>query len=162
MDNSLSVNGRAITTTVADDRPLCDWLRDDIGLTGTKVGCREGVCGSCTIMLDGRPARSCLILAVQADGSEVTTIEGLAGEDGSDPIQRAFVEHGALQCGFCTPGFVMAARALLDDRPQLSRDEVVEGLAGNLCRCTGYAQIVEAVLAAADPAAPIAPSSEDG
>jgi aerobic carbon-monoxide dehydrogenase small subunit len=145
----LTVNGRAVETTVPDGRRLCDWLRDERGLSGTKVGCGEGVCGSCTVLLDGDAVRSCLMLVAQADGHEVRTVEGLA--DGSlHPVQQAFVEHGALQCGFCTPGFVMSAVALLDADPAPTRARVVDGLAGNLCRCTGYATIVDAVLAAAE------------
>jgi carbon-monoxide dehydrogenase small subunit len=146
---SLVVNGLAVTEDEPDGRRLCDWLRDDLGLSGTKVGCREGVCGSCTVHLDGRAVRACLMLVAQGDGHEVTTIEGLAPGGSLHPVQRAFVENGALQCGFCTPGFVMSTVAFLAADPDPSSESVAEGLAGNLCRCTGYATIVDAVLAAA-------------
>ena len=127
-------------------RLLSDYLRHDLGLTGTHVGCEHGVCGCCTVLLDGRPVRSCLMLAVQAEGHELTTIEGLApGGADMDPVQRAFHECHALQCGFCTPGFVMAVTGLLADNPSPSAVEIDEGIAGNLCRCTGYASIRRAV-----------------
>jgi carbon-monoxide dehydrogenase small subunit len=150
MDVSLSVNGEPVTAAVVDDRRLCDWLREERGLTGTKVGCREGVCGSCTVLLDGRAVRACLMLVAQADGHAVTTIEGLVDEQGLHPVQRAFLEDGALQCGFCTPGFVMSVVSLLAADPEPSREAVAEGLAGNLCRCTGYATILDAVMSAAE------------
>jgi len=130
---------------------LSDVLRHEIGLTGTHVGCEHGVCGCCTILLDGRAVRSCLLLAVQAEGHEVTTIEGLAAEkEPLHPVQQAFHECHALQCGFCTPGFVMAVVGLLAERPELSEEELEDGLAGNLCRCTGYASIRRAVRRAAE------------
>jgi aerobic carbon-monoxide dehydrogenase small subunit len=145
------VNGRDVPRARDPRRLLSDFLRHDLGLTGTHVGCEHGVCGCCTILLDGRPMRSCLLLAVQADGHEVTTIEGLAGEDGPlHPVQQAFHECHALQCGFCTPGFVMAVTGLLGEHADPSPDELDEGLAGNLCRCTGYASIRAAARRAAE------------
>jgi carbon-monoxide dehydrogenase small subunit len=123
---------------------LLDVLRDDLGLTGTKKGCGVGKCGACTVLLNGRPVHSCLFLAVQADGAEVTTIEGVAGEM-PHPLQEAFVQHGAIQCGFCTPGMINTAKALLDRHPTASEHEIKEAIAGNLCRCTGYNQIVSAI-----------------
>jgi carbon-monoxide dehydrogenase small subunit len=148
------VNGQAITASAPDRKLLCDFLREDLLLTGTHVGCEQGVCGACTVLADGRPIRSCLILAVQADGRAITTIEGVCGPDGSlHPVQRAFHDQHALQCGFCTPGFVMSAIAYLDERDPgagpLSEDEVREHLSGSICRCTGYTNIVRAVCQAA-------------
>jgi carbon-monoxide dehydrogenase small subunit len=145
----LNVNGVPVTDEVDGGRRLCDWLREDRVLSGTKVGCREGVCGSCTVLVDGRPVRACLMLVAQADGQAVTTIEGLARDGELHPVQRAFLEDGALQCGFCTPGLVMSVVALLATEPSPTRGSVAEGLAGNLCRCTGYATILDAVLNAA-------------
>jgi carbon-monoxide dehydrogenase small subunit len=124
---------------------LADFLRDSLELTGTHLGCEHGVCGSCTILLDGAPVRSCLMLAVQAEGCELTTVEGLGSSEELHPLQRAFAEAHALQCGFCTPGFLMTAYALLQNNPTPTRQEVREAIAGNLCRCTGYNGIVEAV-----------------
>ncbi len=129
---------------------LSDYVRHELGLTGTHVGCEHGVCGCCTVLLDGRPVRSCLMLAVQAGRHEVTTIEGLAGEGELHPIQRAFHECHALQCGFCTPGFVLAVAGLLAKHPHPSETEIDEGISGNLCRCTGYASIRRAVQRAAE------------
>ena len=146
----LTVNGAAVEREVEPRRLLADFLREDLGLTGTHVGCEHGVCGACTILLDGDSARSCLTLAVQADGAEVETVEGLGTMDALHPLQRAFREHHALQCGFCTPGMLMAALDLLRKHPSPSEREVREGLSGNLCRCTGYEHIVRAVLAAAE------------
>lgn len=131
---------------------LADVLRDRLGLTGTKLGCREGECGSCTVILDGEPVYSCLIPALKAHGREVETIEGLAREGKLHPLQEAFVDRGAVQCGYCTPGIIMAAKALLDKNPHPTRDEIKVGLAGNLCRCTGYTKIIEAVEQATHPA----------
>ena len=130
-------------------RLLSDHLRHDLGLTGTHVGCEHGVCGCCTVLLDGAPVRSCLMLAVQAEGHEVTTIEGLAGADELHPVQQAFHETHGLQCGFCTPGFVMSVVGLLAQHPHPTDEQVDEGIAGNLCRCTGYASIRRAVKRAA-------------
>jgi aerobic-type carbon monoxide dehydrogenase small subunit (CoxS/CutS family) len=145
----LSVNGHPAEVPCPDERILLDLLREDLNLTGTKRGCDLGTCGCCTVLIDGRPTLSCLTLARLADGRAVTTIEGVGAGGALHPVQRAFVEHGATQCGFCTPGFVMSAVALLRDQPHPSREDVVEALSGNLCRCTGYTKIIEAVLAAA-------------
>ena len=145
---SVTVNGEAHTATVEPRLLLADLLREVLGLRGTHLGCEHGVCGACTILLDGEPVRSCLVLAVQADGHEVTTVEGLAGADGLHPLQEAFREHHALQCGFCTPGFLLTALYLIDGDPAIDeRDEkdLREALSGNLCRCTGYQNIVDAV-----------------
>ena len=146
-----SVNGVARPAPSSARRLLSDYLRGELGLTGTHVGCEHGVCGCCTVLLDGRPVRSCLLLAVQAEGHEVTTIEGLAPDDGPlHPVQRAFHECHGLQCGFCTPGFVLAVTGLLADNPAPTAAEVDEGIAGNLCRCTGYASIRRSVRRAAE------------
>jgi carbon-monoxide dehydrogenase small subunit len=146
----LTVNGEARRATVEPRKTLADMLREDLRLTGTHLGCEHGVCGACTVILDGRAVRSCLVFAVQARGAEVTTVEGLAPDGELTPMQAAFqAEHG-LQCGFCTPGFVVSATALLDRNPDPSDDEIREGLSGNLCRCTGYQGILRAVRAAAE------------
>jgi len=146
----LTVNGRACEAQVPARLTLVDFLREELRLTGTHVGCEHGVCGACTVVLDGVAVRSCLMYAVQADGAAVTTVEGLAGEDGAPgPLQEAFREAHGLQCGYCTPGMLMAAHALLASNPSPTRAEVREALSGNLCRCTGYVQIVDAVMAAA-------------
>ena len=146
---ALTVNGRRRVVDVAVYHTLLDVLRDDLGLTGTKECCLVGECGACTVRLDGRIVDSCLVLAVEADGVEVTTVEGLTPEGGLGRLQEAFLDHGGVQCGFCIPGQLVSAYALLERDPQPSRAEVEEGLAGNLCRCAGYEQIIEAVLAAA-------------
>jgi aerobic carbon-monoxide dehydrogenase small subunit len=147
----LVVNGALHTVAVPARRLLSDALRHDLGLTGTHVGCEHGVCGACTVLLDGTPVRSCLLFAVTVDGHEVTTVEGLTRPDGSPgPVQQAFMESHGLQCGFCTPGFVTTTAAFLRDHPQPGRDEAVEAVAGNLCRCTGYQNIVTSVLRAAE------------
>ena len=148
----VTVNGSRRALPVAAHHTLLDVLRDDLGLTGSKECCLVGECGACTVLLDGRIVDSCLVLAVEADGCEVTTVEGLAPDGRLSRIQQAFLDHGAAQCGFCIPGQLVAAQALLGTSPQPSRAEVEEGLAGNLCRCAGYEQIIEAVLAAAEPA----------
>jgi carbon-monoxide dehydrogenase small subunit len=146
----LTVNDEARRATVEPRKTLADVLREDLRLTGTHLGCEHGVCGACTVILDGRAVRSCLVFAVQARGAEVTTVEGLAPDGELTPVQAAFqAEHG-LQCGFCTPGFVVSATALLDRNPDPSDDEIREGLSGNLCRCTGYQGILRAVRAAAE------------
>jgi carbon-monoxide dehydrogenase small subunit len=145
----LIVNGRPRSIDVQPHHTLLDVLRDDLGLTGTKECCLVGECGACTVMVDGRTVDSCLMLGVEADGSAVTTVEGLAVDGRLSPVQRAFLDTGAAQCGFCIPGQLMSAQALLADQPRPSRAAVEEGLAGNLCRCAGYEQIIEAVLAAA-------------
>ncbi len=146
---SLTVNGTPSTGTVEPRLSLVDFLRYELGLTGTHVGCEHGVCGACTVLLNGQTVRSCLHFAVQANGTEVTTIEGLATEGGLHPLQQAFQEHHALQCGFCTPGMILAALELLRTTPSPTEEEIRVGLAGNLCMCTGYVNIVRAVDAAA-------------
>jgi aerobic-type carbon monoxide dehydrogenase small subunit (CoxS/CutS family) len=144
------VNGRSVGAEVEARTLLSDFIRHAVGLTGTNVGCEHGVCGACTVQLDEEPVRSCLMLAVQADGRSIRTIEALAGEGDLHPLQTAFQETHALQCGFCTPGFLMSLDAFLRVRPDPSEEEIREALAGNLCRCTGYAAIVEAVRLAAE------------
>ena len=148
MQVSFSVNGHREQLDVEPRRTLADALRDDLGLTGTHLGCEQGVCGACTVLLDGEPVRSCLMLAVQADGSSLTTVEGLAGAE-LHPLQQAFADCHGLQCGFCTPGFLISALHLLTENPDPSREEIRAGLSGNICRCTGYAGIVDAVRQAA-------------
>jgi carbon-monoxide dehydrogenase small subunit len=144
----LTVNGRPRSVAVAPHHTLLEVLREDLGLTGAKSCCLVGECGACTVILDGRSVDSCLVLGVEADGGEVLTIEGLAEGGRPSPLQQAFVDHGAVQCGFCIPGQVMSAHALLAGNPAPGRADVEEALAGNLCRCAGYEQIIEAVLAA--------------
>jgi carbon-monoxide dehydrogenase small subunit len=146
---TITVNGAAHDVLVEPRTLLVDFLREQLELPGTHIGCEQGVCGACTVQLDGEPVRSCLILAVQANGRSLTTIEGLAGEGGLHPLQRAFHEAHALQCGFCTPGFLMSMEAYLREHPHAERDELRDALAGNLCRCTGYLGIIEAVERAA-------------
>jgi len=146
------VNGTARPATVEPRLTLADFLRERCHLTGTHLGCEHGVCGACTVLLDGEAVRSCLVFAVQADGAEVTTIEGIAPDGELSPVQAAFRDHHGLQCGFCTPGFVLSAMAFLRDHPQPSDDEIRTGLSGNLCRCTGYQGILVAVRAAAGTA----------
>lgn len=145
----LELNGEDRTMHADPGTPLRDALREDLGLTGTKDGCEVGKCGACTVLKDGEPVKSCLIPAHQARGSEVETIEGLADDGELHPLQRAFVEEFGLQCGYCTPGFIMSSVALLDENPDPSREEIKEYLKGNLCRCTGYTKIFDAVEAAA-------------
>ncbi|MEV4009401.1 (2Fe-2S)-binding protein [Nonomuraea angiospora] len=147
---TLVVNGTARRVGVPARRLLSDCLRHDLGLTGTHVGCEHGVCGCCTVLLDGEPIRSCLTFAVSVDGSEITTVEGLGDADTLSPVQRAFAECHGLQCGFCTPGFLCTVTALLRDNPTPTDEEVLEGISGNLCRCTGYQNIVKAVHRAAE------------
>jgi carbon-monoxide dehydrogenase small subunit len=142
---SLTVNGTPYELYVAPQRTLAEALRDELDLLGVKQGCGEGECGACTVLLDGMPVSSCLILAVEASGCEVTTIEGVADAGGLHPLQQSFVEHGAVQCGFCTPGMILSAKALLDETPDPSEHEIRRALSGNLCRCTGYQKIVDAV-----------------
>ncbi len=143
---TLTVNGKAATLEVAPNKSLADALRDDLGLTGTHLGCEHGVCGACTVLLGGEAVRGCLMLAVQAEGAEITTIEGVSPDSGLSPLQEAFRSHHALQCGFCTPGMVLSLQALLDRNPTAGEAEIREAISGNLCRCTGYQQIVEAAL----------------
>jgi aerobic-type carbon monoxide dehydrogenase small subunit (CoxS/CutS family) len=145
---SLTVNGEAHVVAAPVHHTLCEVLRYRLGLTGTKQGCDKGDCGACTVLIDGRPELSCLTLAVAAEGKAVTTIEGLAGPGGLDPVQDAFDRCGALQCGFCQPGMMMSARALLNETPSPTMHQIREALSGNLCRCTGYTKILEAVLMA--------------
>ena len=146
----LKVNGLAYQKEVEPRRTLLELIREDLELTGTKEGCGLGECGTCTVLLDGKPIKSCITLAVQANGREVTTIEGVERPDGAlHPLQQAFIDHGAIQCGFCTPGMVLSAKALLDENPKPSEMEIKQAIAGNLCRCTGYQKIVEAIRSAA-------------
>jgi aerobic carbon-monoxide dehydrogenase small subunit len=146
---TLTVNGRTYHAAVEPRRTLADCLREDLGLTGTNLGCEAGVCGSCTVNVDGQTVRSCLMFAVQADGATITTVEGLADGDELSPLQAAFWEHQGLQCGFCTPGMLMTARELLERNPSPDEQEIRDALSGNLCRCTGYQHIVDAVQAVA-------------
>ncbi len=146
---TLEVNGVAETAEVEVGQTLLRFLRDGLDLTGTKEGCNEGECGSCMVLLDGRPVNSCLVLAVETDGRSVTTVEGLSKEGLLHPLQKAFLSQAAIQCGFCTPGMVVSAAALLYENPDPSEEDVKKALAGNLCRCTGYKQIVDAVREAA-------------
>jgi len=145
---SLEVNGEQIEMDVEARRLLVHVIRDDLGLTGTHVGCDTGNCGACTVHLDGAPVKSCMLLAVQADGSKIATVEGLAAEGELTALQRSFNEHHALQCGYCTPGMLMSASALLAQNPSPSEEDVRVAIQGNICRCTGYVNIVEAVVAA--------------
>lgn len=144
------LNGKPVETEAADNARLLDVLRDTLGLTGTKEGCGVGECGACTVIVDGDAVDSCLYPALRANGKSVTTIEGLAHDGRLDRLQQAVLDHHALQCGFCTPGFIMSAKALLDKNPHPTREEVKVAIAGNLCRCTGYEQLIEAVLDAAE------------
>lgn len=146
---SLTVNGELYQRTIKPNLTLLDFIRDELGLTGTKKGCETGDCGSCTVILDGELVNSCLLLAIEANGKSVLTIEGLAKGGKLHPLQEAFIEYGAIQCGYCTPGMILAAKALLDKNPKPTEQEVKAGIVGNLCRCTGYTKIVEAILAVA-------------
>ena len=146
---TLSINGREQTRRVSTRKNLADFVREDLGLTGTHVGCEHGVCGACTVLLDGAPIRSCLMFAVQAQGKAIRTVESLANGDELNPLQRAFMEHHGLQCGFCTPGFLMLVTGVLERHPDIGDEELVDVLSSNLCRCTGYQNIVKAVRAAA-------------
>jgi carbon-monoxide dehydrogenase small subunit len=148
----VQVNGRSLALEIPSHHTLLDVLRDRVRLTGTKECCSEGECGACTVLVNGQALCSCLVLAVEMDGAEITTIEGFASEGQLDPVQEAFVATGAVQCGFCIPGMIMAARQLLASTPHPSRAEVQEGLAGNLCRCGGYSRIIDAVMLAVERA----------
>lgn len=155
----LTVNGTRRRAVVPPRLTLADYLRERCGLTGTHLGCEHGVCGACSVLLDGDAVRACLVFAVQADGAEITTIEGIAGPDGAlSPVQAAFRDHHGLQCGFCTPGFVVSATAFLRDHPTPTDDEIRVGLSGNLCRCTGYQGIINAVRAAAEHSPAVEPA----
>ena len=151
-DITMRVNGAARGGEVEARKTLADFLREDLDLSGTHVGCEHGVCGACTVIVDGRAVRSCLMLAVQADGSEVTTIEGLAPDGGLGTLQQAMWDSHSFQCGFCTPGFVMQATALLRAHPDAGEQQIREALSGNICRCTGYQSIIDGVLLAAERA----------
>ena len=142
---TMIVNGKRVTVQIESDELLVDVLRDRLDLIGTKIGCNEGECGACTVIMDGQAVLSCLIPAIRAHGRQLTTIEGLSDGDTLHPLQQAFVEHGAVQCGYCIPGIIMSAKALLDENQHPSRDEIKETIAGNLCRCTGYVKIIEAI-----------------
>ncbi|MCY4487896.1 MAG: (2Fe-2S)-binding protein [Deltaproteobacteria bacterium] len=146
---TVTVNGEPYVEEVPVTRSLLDFLRDDLSLTGTKEGCGEGECGACSVILDGRLVDACLIFAAEADGRRVATVEGLADGEALHPLQRTFAAAGAAQCGYCTPGMLMAGKALLDRNPSPTREEVTHGIAGNLCRCTGYGTIIQAVMEAA-------------
>jgi carbon-monoxide dehydrogenase small subunit len=141
----LNVNNDNYEVEIEPSRLLADVIREDIGLTGTKKGCEIGVCGACTVLLDGKAVSSCLMLAVHAVGKKITTIEGLMKNGELHPLQQAFVDYGAFQCGFCTPGMLMASKAMLDENPHPTEHEIREGLSGNLCRCTGYAKMIDAI-----------------
>ncbi len=143
-----TVNGHELSVDALPMTRLIDVLREQLRLTGTKEGCGEGECGACTVLIDGTPVNSCLIPVVQVGGSEIITVEGIADDTRLDPVQQAFIDEGAAQCGICTPGFIVTARALLNDNPNPTRREIREALAGNLCRCTGYQKIIDAVIAA--------------
>jgi carbon-monoxide dehydrogenase small subunit len=151
-DISMTVNGATRTGSPEARKTLADFLRDDLELTGTHVGCEHGVCGACTVIIDGRPARSCLMLAVQAAGRDITTIEGLATDGEMGTLQQALWDSHSFQCGFCTPGFVMSATAFLGEHPDAGEQELREALSGNICRCTGYESIINGVLLAAERA----------
>jgi carbon-monoxide dehydrogenase small subunit len=146
MPTCFEVNGQSVAVEAAPRLTLADCLRHELRLTGTHVGCEHGVCGACTVLVDGEAVRACLMLAVQAEGSKVTTIEGLSNDEALTPLQASFRRHHALQCGFCTPGMIVTAHALLSEEPDADADRVREVLSGNICRCTGYISIVEAVL----------------
>jgi carbon-monoxide dehydrogenase small subunit len=146
---TLNVNGEEFEVLTKVHRTLLEVLREDLGLTGTKRGCDVGTCGACTVLIEGKPYLSCLTLAVDVQGKKIVTIEGLAQDRGTHPLQKAFVEKGAIQCGFCTPGMILTAKAFLDENPHPSEEEVKKAISGNLCRCTGYVKIIEAILSVA-------------
>jgi len=146
----LNVNGRNYDISIEPEMTLVEVLRDKLDLTGTKISCGEGECGACTVLMDGKPCLSCCTLAIQAQGKSIVTIEGLAEKGQLHPLQKSFIDHGAIQCGYCTPGMILTSKALLDENPNPTPEDVKTALAGNLCRCTGYVKIVDAVMAAAD------------
>jgi carbon-monoxide dehydrogenase small subunit len=146
---NLKINGEPYEVSIKPNMTLLDFLRDEIGLTGTKKGCDTGQCGACTILLDGKPINSCLVLAADANGKEILTVEGLNRDGKLHPLQESFIQEGAVQCGYCTSGMLLSAKALLDENPAPKEEEVKKAISGNLCRCTGYVRIVKAVLAAA-------------
>jgi carbon-monoxide dehydrogenase small subunit len=150
---NMTVNGNEIDVAVTPNTTLLEVLRDDLGFTGVKEGCSEGVCGACTVLMDGAPIRSCLTLALEAEGASITTIEGLASHGQLHPVQQAFVDQGAVQCGFCTPGMILSSKALLDRSPHPTDDDIKTALAGNFCRCTGYKKILDAVRSVATQSA---------
>lgn len=145
----LNVNGEIYEKRVDVAVTLAEFLRDDLGLTGTKIGCNEGECGACTVIYNGKPVNSCLVTAAETDGGEVLTIEGLAGEE-LHPLQQAFLDAGAVQCGFCTPGMIMSAKAILDQNPHPTREYIRKNMEGNICRCTGYNRIIDSIMLAAE------------
>mgnify|MGYP000956905848 CR=1 FL=1 len=147
---TLTVNGESVEAAVQPNQTLLQFLREDLGLTGTKHGCGLGDCGACTVILDGKPVNACLVLAVQANGCDVLTIEGLAENGSLHPIQQSFVDKGAIQCGFCTPGMILSAKTLLEENAKPTEHDIRTAISGNLCRCTGYQKIVEAIKDAAD------------
>lgn len=147
---TLNINGRGYSIEVVSRRTLADAIREDCGQTGTHIGCEHGICGACTVIVNGEPVRSCLMFAVQADGKKIRTVEGLARDDKLHPMQQAFMDHHGLQCGFCTPGFLMLAVGVLEREPNISDENLIDVLSSNLCRCTGYQNIIKAVRAAAE------------
>ena len=149
MDINLTINGRNHAVSVEARKTLADVIREDCGQTGTHLGCEHGICGACTVIVDGAPVRSCLMFGVQADGAEIRTVEGLANGDQLHPLQQAFTDHHALQCGYCTPGFLMLATSVLEREPDISDEDLLDVLSSNLCRCTGYVNIIKAVRAVA-------------
>lgn len=159
---SMTVNGDAVDVAVVPHATLLEVLRLDLGLLGVKEGCSEGVCGACTVLMNGNPIRACLTPALEADGTEILTIEGLASGGKLHPVQEAFVERGAIQCGFCAPGMILSTKALLDRNPRPTDEDIKSALAGNFCRCTGYAKILDAVRAAAEGCSAKEDASRDG
>jgi carbon-monoxide dehydrogenase small subunit len=147
---NLTVNGKPYQIAVTPSRTLLELIREDLGLTGAKEGCGQGECGACTVIMDYKTVNSCLVLAAEADGKTITTIEGLADGDRLHPVQQAFADNGGLQCGFCTPGMILSAKVLLDENPHPTDDDIRKGIAGNFCRCTGYAKIFTSIKAAAE------------
>lgn len=157
IDVRMEVNGKPRVLTVDPGKTLLEVIREDLRLTGAKQGCDDGNCGACTVLMDGRAVKSCMVLIPQANGRKIMTIEGMGSEENLHPIQQAFIDHFAIQCGFCTPGMILTAKAILDEDPRASEEVIREGLHGNICRCTGYVKIVEAIEAARDAIASAAP-----